>query len=273
MDDISYVETLRVRLTLRQRGVRMEDSKADCSPDRVRELNWSLFSGQRALQTARDFTDLLLAEAELADLTGVGFADLFRLVLRSMCDCHRRTFYLSQRVSFQLLSVFSMDETSACDFIKGLWRKYQHRSCCVDPQFSQVVFAFTQYGADAEKVRALQQLVRDALIQFPASSVTVEKLHANVQLNCYTRHGSGRGPGVVQQNSYIMSTFLEHNRGRAAVEDETLGRDRRSAGALLRSRAAGQSSSLPCKASTRLKATTSQTRSKLQPLDPDAIFC
>lgn len=99
------------------------------------------------------------------------------------------------------------------------------------------MLAFCKNGTDLEKVRAILELFRDALFHIPASSVEVEKLHANTQRNCQA-HKTGRSPHTVQQNSYVMSVAAEHRRLKQAVEDETLGVDRRSAGGLLHRRVA-----------------------------------
>ena len=65
----------------------------------------------------------------------------------------------------------------------------------------------------------MRELMRDALLHIPATSVNVERLHACSQRNAHANK-SGRHPQVVQQNSYVMGATLEHNRIREAAEAE-----------------------------------------------------
>ena len=106
MDDISLVETLRVRFLLKQKGVKLENSKADASAQNIRNKNWGFYSGERALTTLQDFTELLLMADEVTSLTGLHFQDLFPLFVRAMTDSHRRMYYMTQKLSYKLLAVF-----------------------------------------------------------------------------------------------------------------------------------------------------------------------
>ncbi|CAE7499719.1 unnamed protein product [Symbiodinium necroappetens] len=137
MDDVSYVETIRERLLLLQKGVKLSRSKADLSPEKLRSQNWGFFSGQRAQQTLKEYTDLLHTGPDLTDLTGTGFVDLFPLVLRGMTDAYRRLFNRTTRLCYKLLAVFDMTLDDACAWIGGLWKEYRNRPCCLDPQFSK----------------------------------------------------------------------------------------------------------------------------------------
>ena len=138
MDDISLVETLRVRFLLKQKGVKLENSNADASAENIRNKNWVFYSGERALTTLQDFTELLLMADEVTGLTGLHFQELFPLLLRAMTDSHRRMYYMTQKLSYKLLAVFKMPLQEACSYIERLWQEYKHRPCCLDPQFSKV---------------------------------------------------------------------------------------------------------------------------------------
>ena len=121
-----------------------------------------------------------------------------------------------------------------------------------------MVFTFTQYGRNRERVQQFQELALDALVHFPASSVEVEKLHANLQLTSHVRKGAGQQAGFLQQNSYILSTYLEHRALREAVDTECLGTNQNRASCLLRAR--NPREALPCNASTKLKRRTPKAR-------------
>lgn len=146
MDDISLVETLRVRFLLKQKGVKLENSKADASAQNIRNKNWGFYSGERALTTLQDFTELLLMADEVTSLTGLHFQDLFPLFVRAMTDSHRRMYYMTQKLSYKLLAVFKMSLQEACGYIERLWEEYKHRPCCLDPQFSQVAVGVGGFG-------------------------------------------------------------------------------------------------------------------------------
>ncbi|CAE7779688.1 unnamed protein product, partial [Symbiodinium sp. CCMP2456] len=138
MDDVSLVETLRVRFMLKQKGVKLENSAADASVQNIRNKNWVFYSGERALTTLQDFTQLLLMAEEVTSLTGLHFQELFPLLVRAMTDSHRRMYYMTQKLSYKLLAVFKMSLQEACGYIERLWQEYKSRPCCLDPHFSQV---------------------------------------------------------------------------------------------------------------------------------------
>ena len=160
MDDISLVETLRARLLLRQRGVKLERSRADASAGSVREKNYVLFSGDRAMQTLQEFSEMLLmGDDEYPALTGLTFENMFLLILRSMCDAHRCMLYPTQKVSCQLLAVYNMTLEAAGSCIADLWTKYRSRPCCVDPQFSQARREWRKYGGWGRVVLVIQNYI------------------------------------------------------------------------------------------------------------------
>jgi hypothetical protein len=112
----------------------------------------------------------------------------------------------------------------------------------------KVALAYCNNGEDRRKVEDLIGLFRDALFHIPASSIAVEKLHACTQRNC-AAHTAGRNALQIQENSYVMSSVLEHTRLKSAVEDETLGFKKHRAGRLLHQRVVSRT--LPGKMTSR----------------------
>ena len=69
--------------------------------------------------------------------------------------------------------------------------------------------------------------MRDILLQGPASSVEVEKQHANLQTDAEAKKSVGRRAHTIQKDSYIMSCCLEHSSTLAGVMTETLGKTKK----------------------------------------------
>ena len=61
------------------------------------------------------------------------------------------------------------------------------------------------------------------MLQGPASSVEVEKQHANIQCDIESKKSGAKRAHTIQKDSYIMSCCLEHSSTRAAVLSEALG--------------------------------------------------
>lgn len=117
--------------------------------------------------------------------------------------------------------------------------------------------AQAQTGCLQERVEGLANLFRDALLHIPASSVSVEKLHASTQQNAAARK-SGRAHNTIQENSYIMACALEHARLKEAAEEETLGAKKIRAGRLLSSRAVARTT--PGRTMSRVKKDPTVTK-------------
>lgn len=97
---------------------------------------------------------------------------------------------------------------------------------------SEVALRATRCGKDRDMVKAVMELFGETLIWLPASSVGVERLHANTQVNCQALK-SGRRHEVIQQNSYVMSVHLDHAAIRKSLEQELFGTSKVQAGKLL----------------------------------------
>lgn len=126
----------------------------------------------------------------------------------------------------------------------------------------QMALRVTRRGRDLDMVKAVKELFGEALFHLPSSSVVVERLHANTQLNC-PAFRSGRSYDVIQQNSYIMSAFLEHSEIRKHVENETLGIVKRGIGKLVSARTI--SSTLPSKPVTNAAPKSSMPSDSVEP--------
>ena len=91
-------------------------------------------------------------------------------------------------------------------------------------------------GTDLSKVDDLRSLSGDALLHIPASSVEVEKLHAKTLAILTPGRTAGRKPDCVQEDTYVMSVYLEHSAIKRDLEKETFGSGSARAGALLKNR-------------------------------------
>ena len=90
--------------------------------------------------------------------------------------------------------------------------------------FYKYLFAKDLSQEDREKrYDMVRACIRDTVMQGPASSVEVEKNHANLQVDAdAAKSGAKRAP-TIQRDSYIMASFLEHKRTLDAVMEEVLG--------------------------------------------------
>ena len=139
MDFISQVETCRQRLHLKSRSLELFQSKSRASADTVREMNWSLFSGERAMETLRDFTTLLTAapDNELYQACRVSFADVLPHAFPALCDAWRRMWVPTQKIKNQILAVGLMTLQEAERWFKQL---SEQPMCCAGDPFVQVGF-------------------------------------------------------------------------------------------------------------------------------------
>ena len=78
-------------------------------------------------------------------------------------------------------------------------------------------------GTMISRVQKLRQFLRDILIELPASSVEVEKGHANLQQDIHVHCSNAKKEKTIQRDSYIMSAVLEHENLKNALEETYLG--------------------------------------------------
>ena len=133
-----------------------------------------------------------------------------------MCDTFRRLILPGRqhKVKVLQLGLRKTDKDSCSQIISDLASAPQ---CCTGSPFVQNVVHFCRVNEFC--IDLMRELMRDALLHIPATSVNVERLHACSQRNAHANK-SGRHPQVVQQNSYVMGATLEHNRIREAAEAE-----------------------------------------------------
>lgn len=81
-----------------------------------------------------------------------------------------------------------------------------------------------------------QRMLKSVLAELPASSVEIEKSHANVQRDASEDRGTRPNAFTIQRNSYLLSALLEHANRLGAVEDECLGTERKKVLRIARSR-------------------------------------
>ena len=68
-----------------------------------------------------------------------------------------------------------------------------------------------------------KQFLKDILLELPASSVEVEKAHANLQVDTQMHCSNAKRPETIQRDSYIMSAVREHDSKKEAIEQSCLG--------------------------------------------------
>jgi hypothetical protein len=99
---------------------------------------------------------------------------------------------------------------------------------------------YANHGNNLTAVAAVQELLGDGLIHIPASSVAVEKLHANNQVNSPVFKAS-RKPLTIHINSYVLSCQLEHSRLRQAIDGEIMVKCKHRASLLMKTRLVSKS--------------------------------
>ena len=73
------------------------------------------------------------------------------------------------------------------------------------------------------RVQHLQLLMRDVIAQLPASSIDVERSHANVQVDVAANKIVPKRPSNVQADAYICGVSLVHEKLKKQVESESFG--------------------------------------------------
>ncbi|CAE7490171.1 unnamed protein product, partial [Symbiodinium necroappetens] len=234
MDFISLVETARSRAQLRIRSLALPGSQCKYSEEELRDMNWSVLGGAKGEEAVKEFTVLLLAspDEEILQACRVSFPDVLPHVFPAMCDAWRRLVLPTKKQKTRLLGMGRMNTSQAKELLIEMAKM---PVCCIGDPFVQVELQITAKGENDAAVNQLRDLLQDALLHMPASSVNVEKFHANTQQTA-TAHRTGKTADSLQLDTYVMSTRLEHDRLKRAAQDETLGASKRRAGKLLSSR-------------------------------------
>eukprot|EP00435_Cladocopium_sp_Y103_P050187 s1190_g15.t1 len=171
MDHVSFIETCRSRVNLKECGLKLPTSTSDATVESV-----------RIVETLAEYSTILQAvpDADLLDMFGLDFGTVFPHVFCTMCDTWRRLSLPSQRGWVQLLGIFFTSVEDASNTLQGL--AIADCPCCNGDDCTRVALAVTNQGTDLAMVEELMKLFGEALYHLPASSVNVEKLHANTQI-------------------------------------------------------------------------------------------
>eukprot|EP00435_Cladocopium_sp_Y103_P046102 s1002_g13.t1 len=229
MDQISLVESIRHRLRMRRCGLGLADSQVQHTEEDLAELNLRLISGEEGCKTVANFCSILLSPNMGSQLGvwGIPVLECVDSILLGMADTWRRTVLPFQCQPWQCLRIARMDAENGLCFLR-------------QEQAKVLIRNIFKPGATAQQKRlayeSMKLLIVDLLCDLPASSVEVEKAHANVQIDVKGRAHSCKRPHTIQQDSFITSVCLEHARLKSAVEEEVLGSAKRTVFRVLRSR-------------------------------------
>ena len=256
MNSLAMVETARHHVFLKGAGLVLSEHSSTIE-DVVR-MNWKILSGTLGHETLAEFTQILQLhpESELMAPFGLTFENVFMKVFPVLTDSWRRLCWISRQAKFCVLGMGLMSHQEARALLDEMLRKPK---CCTGPFVDQLIDLVEKKGVD---LAAVIRLLKDALLNIPASSVRVERLHASTQRNA-AAFKAGRWAGNMQQNSYVLSAWLQHTAIKVEVENETLGKDKARVGPLLRARRVASSNLVGGQASFRSsQATGSADRSK-----------
>ena len=70
----------------------------------------------------------------------------------------------------------------------------------------------------------LRMVLKDVLLELPASTVDVERSHANLQVDASAHKSVPKRPTSLQIDSYIMSVTLAHSQTSKQLETEVFGK-------------------------------------------------
>lgn len=127
MDSVSFVETVRKKLCLKQRGLDLRDSKCETTCEELRVLNWNLLSGAKGYDIVSEYSQLLNLheESELTRPFGLEFKD------STMCETYRRICLPARQLKFLILEIGLMLVDDAMKFLEDL--AGQPRCCSGHP--------------------------------------------------------------------------------------------------------------------------------------------
>ena len=230
MDSASLVETVRLRVRSRGKGLSLESSscKQVSDEDFVR-MNLSLLTGLDGWLVVDEFFHMLQMPHMLETCypgCALSLDTCFPLIVAGMADAYRRLVFPSQALPWTLLDVAVLTNEEALSKLQAVDRQCSCRRCR-DPLFSGLFIDFALKGGPEQdtpvRVAAVQQLFWDLLLELPGSSVEVEKQHANIQVDCQIHRSSAKRTTTIQANSYVMAAVLEHNTVKSMVEKECMG--------------------------------------------------
>lgn len=235
MDNVSFVETIRHRTYLRNSGLTLPDSKCRATLHDLIDLNRNIISGATGLKAVRAFLTTLQmsddADVWMPWMTPkLQYRSCFDMMVEAMANAFRRLVFPFQCLPWSLFKIVGMDCPGALNILRSL--DVESRSlgchCCRDPSFAEPIFEFVlepglSIPTCLARVQTVQELLADTLRDLPASTVQVEKLHANVQVVCRSDRSHAPRQKTVHVNTYIMSAKHLHSSLKEAVEQEVLG--------------------------------------------------
>ena len=231
---------------------------------------WQVVAGYQALLEAPSHDQVWDAGA------GLNKSECINLLLLGICDAWRRLVLTLDALPFQLFQLIEGSESDALRAAETLIRRHGPCDQCCDPLCSKVtwlvqvltigdrvvlVSSLFQLGispkqtwldcqvflgwvladgiSEEVKVKRMTRLrlvLADVLLELPASTVEVERSHANLQTDASPHKHNPKRPSNVQLDSYIMAAVLEHNQLSQQVEHEVFKEGKGRVQRVLRSR-------------------------------------
>lgn len=143
MDEVSYCDTLRHYLLLRERGVNLEDHAHNSKLDHasVRAMNWDLMNGVKAGKAVEDYSTMLLAppSCDIIKPFNLQYPDYFSEVFITMADTFYRLCLPSKRLQVQIFGIVFMTVEQAAAYLTYIQQTYQ--KCCSGDSLTQVLLA------------------------------------------------------------------------------------------------------------------------------------
>ena len=233
MDRLSLAETMQNRLKMRRQGLLLPGHASACEdlPYKVAQENLAILTGRAGWETLAEYQSMLLtpAGAQLwnTDL-GVYKEQCLSLMLLAIGDGFRRLILPFESMPYQLFRLVhgNLDEAKA--LAVSLQQQNADCLCCSDPLFAKVFLdCVLDPGIQAEhQIRRLERLrvvLLDVPQDVPASSVEVERCHANLQTDCATQHQVPKRPYTVQSDSYVAQLVVAYNALHRQLELEVFG--------------------------------------------------
>ena len=238
MNEASLVESIRHRVFLRQQGLELLDSKCTKTDADLIRLNYELVTGQTGWRAVMEFYDLLRASEDddcwMPFLTPrLQYSGCFDLIAGAMCNSWRRLVLPYQCLPWGLFHMVYVNTEEAMHCLRDLQVANQDSGCsgCQDPSFSELLFKFVLANGlsqeqQQQRTQEVQQLLQDVLRDLPASTVQVEKLHANVQSIFRSDRAHAPRQKTVHVDSYLLAARQQHECMKTAVERDIFGEER-----------------------------------------------
>ncbi|CAE7261835.1 unnamed protein product, partial [Symbiodinium sp. KB8] len=268
VDFVSLVETVRLHRRLRRKGLLVAGSGTRHDENDLVHMNLQLVTGRRGLQVCVDFLELLRASPDQEENQWNAEVNLDHdstvpSVLMAMCDAFRRLHacflgggdaaagpdlqaegltLLTRKWKWGLaLSVLShgqevMEITGILGHLETARIAVVVHGSANDVYMKYVLDGNIDDRQKEARFQQVKSLLRDILIELPASSVEIEKMHANTLLDNKVWRQEAKGPSRCQMDTYTTGVSLEHEQLKMACEQQCLGKGRRRTLRLLQTR-------------------------------------